>query len=84
MREIKIGECYHHFKGGKYKVLYLAYDCETYQEDDPLQSRMVIYQDINNEKKIWVRKYSDFISLVDREKYPQVTQTYRFEKMEEC
>ena len=32
--------------------------------------------------EIWVRPIEMFNSLVDKDKYPDVTQTYRFELME--
>ena len=72
-REVKIGQIYKHFKGNLYRVLNIGCDSETLE-------KVVIYQDINDDKKIWVRKYSDFISLVDKDKYPDVSQVFRFEE----
>ena len=72
-REVKIGNIYKHFKGNLYKVLNIGCDSETLK-------KMVIYQDVNDISKIWVRKYDDFISLVDKSKYPNVTQKFRFEE----
>lgn len=79
-RIIKIGKKYRHFKGTIYTVTDIAYDSENYNEENPELSRMVIYR--NEEKHIsWVRPYNMFNSLVDKEKYPDVKQEYRFEEI---
>lgn len=75
MREIKVGTIYQHFKGNKYKILCIALNTET-------DKRMVIYQDITNKDRIFARDYDMFISKVDRDKYPDVKQIYRFEEIE--
>lgn len=71
-REIEIGKVYKHFKGNIYKVLNIGKDSETLE-------KVVIYQNIEN-GDVWVRPYEMFNSLVDREKYPEIEQKYRFEK----
>lgn len=76
MREIKIGANYHHFKGFRCKVLAVGKDAETLKEK-------VVYSHIDNEDEIWIRDKEEFLSLVDRNKYPEVTQKYRFELEEE-
>lgn len=79
-RIIEVGKLYHHFKGHKYIVRAIAYDSEKYQEDDKESSRVVVYEDI--ERNIyWVRPYNMFNSLVDRKKYPNIKQKYRFEEI---
>ncbi len=75
MREVKVGKRYKHFKGHFVKVLMLAKDTET--EED-----VVVYERLDT-KEIWVRKQDMFLSLVDKEKYPNITQKYRFEEVEE-
>ncbi len=41
---------------------------------------MVIYREWRNkDTKLWVRPLSMFESLVDKDKYPDVLQKYRFE-----
>ena len=69
------GDKYKHFKGAIVEVLELAKDSETLEE-------MVVYKH-EGTNEIWVRPLSMFLSKVDKEKYPDVKQEYRFEKIEE-
>ena len=80
MRKIKVDNIYKHFKGHTYKVIAIGYDSENYNEEDPSKSRLVVYQNIENDE-VWVRPYDLFNSLVDKEKYPDVKQKYRFEEV---
>ena len=80
MRIVKEGQLYKHFKGHNYKVLMIAYDSDKYNENNPLESRMVVYQNVDT-KEIWVRSYGDFVSEVDHRKYPNVKQKYRFQEI---
>ena len=80
MRIVKEGQLYKHFKGHNYKVLMIAYDSDKYNENNPLDSRMVVYQNVDT-KEIWVRSYGDFVSEVDHRKYPNVKQKYRFQEI---
>lgn len=80
-REIKVGNIYKHFKGSIYKVIAIAYDSETYNEEVPELSKVVVYQDVEYKYKCWVRPYQMFNSLVDKDKYPDVQQLYRFEEI---
>lgn len=70
--DIVINGIYKHFKGHIYKVLYVAKDSETLDD-------VVVYQDTTDLNKIWVRKKDMFLSKVDRNKYPNVEQEYRFQ-----
>ncbi len=72
MREILVGRKYRYFKGNDYKVLALAEHTETGEE-------CVVYQALYGEGKIYVRPLDMFASEVDRDKYPDVSQKYRFE-----
>ena len=83
-RDIRAGDIVRHFKREwvsqetseyLYKVLAFAQHTETGE-------RLVIYQALYAPFKICARPYVMFMSLVDREKYPDVKQTYRFEKLE--
>lgn len=74
--EVKINGIYRHFKGNIYKVLCIAIDSETLEE-------LVIYEAQYGDKTIYSRKKEMFLSKVDKEKYPNVNQEYRFELMED-
>ncbi|NMA50455.1 MAG: DUF1653 domain-containing protein [Mollicutes bacterium] len=80
MREILINKTYRHFKGNVYKVLYIGYDSEII-DDNGEHLKVVIYQS-NHDERIWVRPYDNFASKVDKEKYPNAQQEYRFEEVE--
>ena len=79
-RVIKIGKTYRHFKGNMYKVLDIVYDSE--ESNDKEYKKVVIYQALYGDRLKWARPYEMFNSEVDHEKYPDVTQKYRFELIE--
>ena len=74
MRKVKVKGYYKHFKGKIYMVEDIAKDCETLED-------IVVYRALYGDKQLWVRKYSDFISEVDHNKYPDVKQKYRFDEL---
>ena len=80
MRKIKVGNIYKHFKGHIYTVIAIGYDSEKYTEDNPQDALMVVYQNIDT-KEVWIRPYDMFNSLVDKNKYPDVKQKYRFQEI---
>ena len=73
---MKPGDIVRHFKGNPYQILYFAKDSET-------QRDVVVYRALYGEGGVWVRPMEMFFSLVDREKYPNAEQEYRFERAEE-
>ena len=74
-RKIKVNSLYKHFKGHIYKVIAIAKDSEDL-------SLKIVYENVET-KEIWIRNYNEFISLVDKTKYPEVSQKYRFEEVEQ-
>ena len=88
--EPKIGEIWKHFKNKHYKILCVGHHSES-------KEKMVVYYniddpnpDILSRTSEWlynhepcIRPLDMFMSEVDHEKYPDVKQKYRFEKVEE-
>lgn len=69
------GEKYVHFKGNLYQVLTIARDAAS-------GKKMVVYQALYGDFSVYVRPYNEFIGEVDRKKYPQAEQTFRFRYVE--
>lgn len=73
-KTVNAGEFYKYFKGQLYQVRALA---ENSEDNTP----MVVYQAMYAPFKIWVRPLSTFLEKLDKEKYPDAAQEYRFERI---
>lgn len=68
--KVEVGKTYRHFKGSLHKVIAIAKHSETLED-------LVIYTH-EEDGSIWARPYSMFVSKVDKEKYPDIKEEYRF------
>ncbi len=68
--------------GNYYRVICLAKDSETCIGDEARQ--MVVYESLGSDHTIWVRPYDLFQEKVDKEKYPDCVQEYRFELVDDA
>ena len=75
-REVKIHGIYKHFKDKYYIVEDVAFHSETKEE-------YVVYRRLYGDNSLWIREKSQFLSLVDKVKYPDVKQKWRFELVDE-
>ena len=79
-RKVEPFTLWRHFKGGKVIVLFIAKHSETGED-------LVIYRCINKKEQesneFYARPLNMFLSEVDHEKYPEITQKYRLEKIED-
>lgn len=69
------GSLYRHFKGNYYRIIGTGTHTET-------EELLVIYKK-EGDALIWIRPLGNFLSKVDRSKYPDVEQEYRFVKIDE-
>lgn len=62
-----------HFKGAFYQIIEIGEHTETGE-------LMAVYRRLNDDT-IWIRPYDNFCGFVDKEKYPDARQEYRFVKV---
>lgn len=78
--KVVVGDIVRHFKATMsekdyiYVVTAISRDC-VQETNEPL----ITYQEMFGEHRSYVRKYSEFMSFVDFDKYPRAEQIYRFE-----
>ena len=72
----KPGEVYRHFKGNVYEIITLAHHTET-------DEMMVVYRPYDKMGETFARPLDMFLSEVDHDKYPDVSDRYRFTLLDE-
>lgn len=82
------GDIVQHFKRellqerlGQEPCQYL-YEVVSWARHSETDERYVVYRALYGSRETWVRPYAMFMEEVDRQKYPQVRQKFRFEKFE--
>ena len=75
MQELKIHGIYKHFKGDYYIVEGIGIHSET-------KEKYVIYKGLYGQNEVYLRPLDMFLEKVDRVKYPNVKQEYRFQLQE--
>ncbi len=73
MRELVPFGVYRHFKGKYYLAEGIAINADTGE-------KTVVYRALYGERERFVRPLEEFLSPVDRNKYPDAKQFYRFEE----
>lgn len=76
------GDYVQHFKrdiNDKATLMYLYKVLEVGVLHTETNERFVIYQALYDDKQVFARPYDMFMGEIDKEKYPDATQTYRLE-----
>ena len=72
MEKIELKRVYRHFKGDYYLVEDIARHSETGDE-------YVVYRKLYGDGSLWIRQLDLCVIKVDKIKYPDCSQEYRFE-----
>lgn len=72
LRKPQMNEIYRHFKGNLYRIVTLAIDAKTKEE-------LVVYQALYGDYPVYVRSLAEFTQELDKKRYPEASQKYRFE-----
>jgi len=64
--DVRAGQLYRHFKGGRYRVVCVASDSES-------KAPFVVYQDVDNPTKVWVRSLEQFVDVHPEKKVKRFT-----------
>jgi len=70
--QLKINGIYKHFKGDYYLVVDIATHSETNEQ-------LVVYRALYGDVGLYARPLKMFLEKVDKDKYPDVKQEYRFQ-----
>lgn len=76
-REWKAADIVRHFKGTTYIIIGTGLNATNSDNNEP--EEVVIYKRLDCTGPIWVRNRKEFESKVDKKKYPDAEQEYRFE-----
>lgn len=76
MRDVQLKRVYKHFKGDYYIVEDVALS------SDDINITYVIYRKLYGDGSLFIREKNDFLGKVNKEKYPDVEQEYKFELQE--
>ena len=73
--DVKVGKVYRHFKGNLYIVEGIATNSETLE-------KMVVYRALYGDCALYVKEYDNFVEKLDKNRYPHISQEYRFKHVE--
>ena len=76
-REVKLHGIYRHFKNKYYIVEDVAYHSLKLKKN-------IVYRRLYDDNSLWIREKKEFLSETDHVKYPDVTQKWRFELVDEA